>query len=187
MIKKLQFPRCKFLDRSDWKTHSSFPFSNVVSFFPQDNRMTASLRSMIGLFQKMFGDHFWENAILEATHWNYHSKNVALRAQSEPPIREEWWTDQFNELFRKVRQILNVHFVCFLSLNIVRRTIIIRNCCRNSPVTHAVSALNLFSRIFRFYILFSDGATGRLKGWNLAPNYGDKRGAEIGRYVPPFL
>ncbi len=124
MIKKLQFPRCKFLDRSDCKTHSSFPFLNVLRFFLQDNRMTASLRSMIGLFQKMFGDHFWENAILEATHWNYHSKNVALRAQSEPPIREEWWTDQFNELFRKVCQISNeFFFVCYLSLNIVWRTL----------------------------------------------------------------
>ncbi len=64
--------------------------------------MTASLRSMIGLFQKMFGDHFWENAILEATHWNYHRKNSALREQSQPPIREEWWTGQFNDLFRRV-------------------------------------------------------------------------------------
>ena len=41
--------------------------------------MTASLRSMIGLFQKMFGDHFWENAVLEATHWNYHPHNTDLR------------------------------------------------------------------------------------------------------------
>ncbi len=42
-------------------------------------RMTYSLRSMIGLMQKMFGDDFWENAILEATHWNYHPKNTQLR------------------------------------------------------------------------------------------------------------
>lgn len=43
----------------------------VIAFKQQDNRMSKSLRSMIGLFQKMFGDAFWENAILEATHWNY--------------------------------------------------------------------------------------------------------------------
>ena len=36
----------------------------VISFKQTDNRMTASLRSMIGLFQKMFGDQFWKNAIL---------------------------------------------------------------------------------------------------------------------------
>jgi len=64
--------------------------------------MTASLRSMIGLIQKMFGDHFWENAILEATHWNYHEKNVALREESEPSLLEHYWAAEFNKLFKKV-------------------------------------------------------------------------------------
>ena len=49
----------------------------------------------------MFGDDFWENAILEATHWNYHSKSVSLRRDSKPPILEDWWTNQFNGLFAK--------------------------------------------------------------------------------------
>jgi hypothetical protein len=39
----------------------------------------------------MFGDHFWENTILEATHWNYHNKSVELRESSNPPITETWW------------------------------------------------------------------------------------------------
>ena len=73
----------------------------VIAFKQQDNRMTASLRSMIGLFQKMFGDHFWENAILEATHWNYHEHSVQMRLSSEPPITENWWRTQFNRLFAK--------------------------------------------------------------------------------------
>ena len=73
----------------------------VIAFKQQDNRMTASLRSMIGLFQKMFGDHFWENAILEATHWNYHDHSIKMRAASEPPISENWWKTQFNRLFAK--------------------------------------------------------------------------------------
>lgn len=73
----------------------------VIAFKQQDNRMTASLRSMIGLFQKMFGDHFWENAILEATHWNYHEHSIQMRASSEPPITENWWKTQFNRLFAK--------------------------------------------------------------------------------------
>ena len=63
--------------------------------------MTASLRSMIGLFQKMFGDHFWENAVLEATHWNYHPHNTELRKKSSPPIVENWWAAEFNNLFRQ--------------------------------------------------------------------------------------
>ena len=73
----------------------------VIAFKQQDNRMTASLRSMIGLFQKMFGDHFWENAILEATHWNYHEHSIQMRQSSEPPISESWWKTQFNRLFAK--------------------------------------------------------------------------------------
>ena len=73
----------------------------VICFKQQDNRMTHSLRSMIGLMQKMFGDHFWENAILEATHWNYHEKSVEMRRSSKPPILEDWWTTTFNNLFAK--------------------------------------------------------------------------------------
>lgn len=73
----------------------------VICFKQQDNRMTHSLRSMIGLMQKMFGDNFWENVILEATHWNYHEKSISMRRSSNPPILEEWWQNQFNNLFGK--------------------------------------------------------------------------------------
>ena len=69
---------------------------------------------MIGLFQKMFGDHFWENAILEATHWNYHEQNMRLRESSQPPIREEWWTSEFNKLFKDVSES-NSFYIIFLS------------------------------------------------------------------------
>ena len=51
--------------------------------------------------QKMFGPEFWENAIIEATHWNYHSKSISMRQSSNPPILEEWWTSQFNRLFAR--------------------------------------------------------------------------------------
>ena len=56
---------------------------------------------MIGLMQKMFGDNFWENVILEATHWNYHEKSIQMRRSSNPPILEDWWTNQFNNLFAR--------------------------------------------------------------------------------------
>ena len=75
----------------------TWPFSILL----QDNRMTYSLRSMIGLIQKMFGDQFWENTILEATHWNYHDKSVDLRESSNPPITETWWAGQFNSLLAR--------------------------------------------------------------------------------------
>ena len=37
----------------------------IIAFKQTDNRMTNSLRSMISLFEKMFGHKFWENVILE--------------------------------------------------------------------------------------------------------------------------
>ena len=83
------------------KDEVRFIHAFVIAFKQQDHRMTSSLRSMIGLFQKMFGDHFWKNAILEATHWNYHEHSIQMRAQSDPPIVEEWWKDEFNSLFKK--------------------------------------------------------------------------------------
>lgn len=71
----------------------------VIAFKQQDNRMSKSLRSMIGLFQKMFGDKFWENAILEATHWNYGERAERIRNETQPPITESHWSHQFNRLF----------------------------------------------------------------------------------------
>ena len=37
----------------------------VIAFKETDKRMTFALQSMISLFEKMFGDGFWDNAILE--------------------------------------------------------------------------------------------------------------------------
>ena len=57
------------------KDRVKFIHAFVIAFKQQDNRMTASLRSMIGLFQKMFGDHFWENVILEVSAWTFHESD----------------------------------------------------------------------------------------------------------------
>ena len=55
---------------------------------------------MIGLIQKMFGNGFWNNVILEATHWNYHNKSIRLRQETNPKITERGWTSELNALFR---------------------------------------------------------------------------------------
>ena len=34
-------------------------------------RLTRQLRTMLNLFAKMFGDNFWENAIMEFTRWDF--------------------------------------------------------------------------------------------------------------------
>ena len=72
----------------------------VIAFKQQDHRLTASLRSMLSLFQKMFGSHFWNNVILEATHWSFHEHKEKMRLRSEPKITENWWTHELNQIFK---------------------------------------------------------------------------------------
>ena len=75
-----------------------FVHAFVIAFKQQDNRMTASLRAMINLLQKMFGDRFWDNVILEATHWSYHPYNEKLRMDTQPPLTEVGWAAQLNAI-----------------------------------------------------------------------------------------
>ncbi|CAB4060512.1 unnamed protein product [Lepeophtheirus salmonis] len=96
------------------KDEIKFIHAFVICFKQQDNRMTASLRSMLSLLQKMFGDHFWDNAILEATHWNFHASNEAIRQQNNPPITKKWWKDTFNDILRgefKINRPLRAVFI----------------------------------------------------------------------------
>lgn len=72
----------------------------VIAFKQNDIRMTYALRSMLTLFQKMFGHKFWKNAVLEATHWNYGTS--AQRIRNSPPIKtEETWTRNLNVVIQK--------------------------------------------------------------------------------------
>eukprot|EP00096_Caligus_rogercresseyi_P011722 TRINITY_DN4706_c0_g1_i2.p1 TRINITY_DN4706_c0_g1~~TRINITY_DN4706_c0_g1_i2.p1 ORF type:complete len:469 (-),score=166.11 TRINITY_DN4706_c0_g1_i2:908-2314(-) len=96
------------------KDEIKFIHAFVICFKQQDNRMTASLRSMLSLLQKMFGDHFWDNAILEATHWNFHESNEAIRRQNNPPITKTWWSNTFNDILRsefKINRPLRAVFI----------------------------------------------------------------------------
>ncbi len=61
--------------------------------------MTAALKSMIGLIEKMFGTDFWQNVILEATHWNYDYKDIWRRKENN--LTEIRWAGEFNLLFNK--------------------------------------------------------------------------------------
>jgi len=72
----------------------------IIAFKQTDNRMTNSLRSMIGLFEKMFGTKFWDNAILEATHWNHGVEAERIRMEAKPKITKEFWTSDFNRILK---------------------------------------------------------------------------------------
>ena len=39
-------------------------------------------------------------AIIAATHWNYHNGSIATRMRSNPQITEEYWTSQKNNVLR---------------------------------------------------------------------------------------
>ena len=73
----------------------------IIAFKQTDNRMTNALRSMIGLFEKMFGKMFWDNAILEATHWNHGDEAERVRQSSRPSITKEYWAGEFNKKLRQ--------------------------------------------------------------------------------------
>ena len=73
----------------------------VIAFTQTDQRMTNALRSMLSLFEKMFGDKFWENAILEATHWNHGNESQRIRMASNPPISKQYWSSEKNRILRK--------------------------------------------------------------------------------------
>jgi len=73
----------------------------IIAFKQTDNRMTHSLRTMISLFEKMFGREFWNNAILEATHWNHGEEAERIRMQARPPISQRFWTSEFNRILER--------------------------------------------------------------------------------------
>ena len=72
----------------------------ILAFKESDQRMTHSLRSMISLFEKMFGDQFWDNAILEGTFWNHGQDAERRRMASEPRLTRQFWTSEFNRKLR---------------------------------------------------------------------------------------
>lgn len=72
----------------------------MIVFKQQDNRMLASLRSMISLFVNMFGQHFWKNVILVATHWRYDNSAIMRRNSGNRPMTEDWWQREFNLLLQ---------------------------------------------------------------------------------------
>ena len=93
----------------------------VIAFKQMDNRMTNSLRSMIFLFEKMFGTKFWEHAVLEATHWNFGEDAERIRSAAKPPITRDFWTSEFNrkmqENFSLKRNLSSVFIDSFHDTN----------------------------------------------------------------------
>eukprot|EP00088_Acartia_fossae_P030571 TRINITY_DN31582_c0_g1_i3.p1 TRINITY_DN31582_c0_g1~~TRINITY_DN31582_c0_g1_i3.p1 ORF type:complete len:427 (-),score=108.38 TRINITY_DN31582_c0_g1_i3:89-1369(-) len=77
----------------------------VIAFKETDHRMSYALRSMLKLFQKMFGQHFWQNAILEATFWHYSEDHQRIRAEYVPKETELTWTHRLNTLIQNAFRV----------------------------------------------------------------------------------
>ena len=60
--------------------------------------MLICFRNMLNLLDKMFGSHFWNNVILEATHWKYTKDGIRVRLINEET--EETWKKKFNDLIQ---------------------------------------------------------------------------------------
>ena len=55
----------------------------VLAFSATTNRRTLGLADMLRLFQDIFGDDFWDNAIIGVTKWSYEPGNVKKRRDTE--------------------------------------------------------------------------------------------------------
>ena len=82
------------------KDEIKFIHTFIIAFKQQDYRMTRSLKSMLNLFQKMFGEHFWENTILEATHWSYSDHSIGIRKDQNPLLTEAYFESQLNTMLK---------------------------------------------------------------------------------------
>ena len=74
----------------------------MIAIPKSENRLTNSMREMLGLFQQMFGNEFWVNTILVATMWPYDQRSIDRRENKT----EEWWVDSlYQTVFKKELQV----------------------------------------------------------------------------------
>jgi len=80
--------------RNDLKFVHAF----VLTFKESDKRITAEFRLMVRLLSGIFGEQFWDNSIIEATHWSYHENDRAKRKH----YNESTWTEHINSMFKGI-------------------------------------------------------------------------------------
>jgi len=71
----------------------------LLTFNGEDPRMDGIIKQMIREMEMLFGYKFWDNVILEATHWAYSENEI--RHRNLTGKNEEWWTKDKNEALRK--------------------------------------------------------------------------------------
>jgi len=85
----------------------------ILAFKQSDNRNLVGFRTMNRLLHGIFGEKFWNNAIIEATFWNWGRTAVRNRNQQQPPLTEEYWlnhvpTESLNGLHPNIDDLQGV-------------------------------------------------------------------------------
>lgn len=70
----------------------------LLTFNAQEPRLDDGIKQMIREMEMLFGYKFWDNVILEATHWAYTENDI--RQRNATGKNEEWWTKDKNEALR---------------------------------------------------------------------------------------
>ena len=82
------------------KTDIKFIHAFVITFNgKKPPRLTRELRVMLSIFEKMFGENFWEHAIMEFTRWSFHSYEVDQRGRRVPELNETSISNAYNDIF----------------------------------------------------------------------------------------
>ena len=63
-------------------------------------RLNRQMRTMLNLFTKMFGEEFWNNAILEFSHWDFNERKAETRLRDFPPKTETKLKEEINKILR---------------------------------------------------------------------------------------
>jgi len=82
----------------------------VILFNGQRPRFSKSLKSMITLFEKIFGPGFWPHVIFAVTRWGFAEHHIEDQSQTT----DQWtaaWNREFSNLFRKVRRDISAVFI----------------------------------------------------------------------------
>ena len=69
----------------------------ILAFNGESPRFANSLKSTIRLFEKMFGNLFWNNVMLEVTRWHFDDRSIKNR--KERGESEKKWEQNWNQEF----------------------------------------------------------------------------------------
>jgi len=72
------------------KNNIKYIHTFLILFNGQEPRLSMGLQSMIRLFEKMFGNHFWKNVILGVSRWPYDQRSIQRRQQNEQQWVDDW-------------------------------------------------------------------------------------------------